>query len=113
MKHIHYKEEEPIPVTEAGAKGITLRWAIGQKDGADNFFMRIIDFEAGAVSPDHSHPYEHEMFVISGRGSVELAGEMRELKVGDVLFVPPGAHHCFKSKDGMEMMCLIPNQEAG
>ena len=113
MKHIHYKEVEPVPVTEAGARGITLRWAIGEKDGADNFFMRIIDFEAGSVSPSHSHQYEHEMFIINGQGSVELEGEIRELKKGDVLFVPPSAHHCFKSADGMEMICLIPKQGKG
>jgi quercetin dioxygenase-like cupin family protein len=110
VKHGHYRESEPIPVTEAGAQGITLRWAIGEKDGAENFFMRIIDFGPGSVSPNHSHSYEHEMFVIDGKGSVELEGEKRELNKGDVLFVPPDSHHCFESEAGMEMMCLIPKQ---
>lgn len=108
MKHIHYLDEEPVPVTEAGAKGINLRWVIGEKDGAENFFMRIISFEPGAVSPAHSHPYEHQTYIIRGKGTVEVDGRTVELKAGDVAFIPPDAHHCFKTEGRMEMICLVP-----
>ncbi len=110
MKHINYLDEEPIAVTEAGAEGVSLRWAIGEKDGAENFFMRIVTFEPGGKSPSHSHDYEHEFYVISGRGTAEVESKTVALKTGDVLFIPPNAHHCFRTDEAMEVICLIPKK---
>jgi len=110
MKHIHYLDEEAVELTDGGAHGVRMRTVIGEKDGAPNFFMRIISFESGGESPNHSHPWEHENFIISGKGSLEVDGKTVNLKPGDVTFVPPDAHHCFRTTEGMEMMCLIPKQ---
>lgn len=70
MKHIYYLDEGAVEVTEAGAHGAKMRWVIGEKDGAPHFYMRIISFEPGEECPDHSHPWEHENFIISGRGTL-------------------------------------------
>ena len=104
MKHIHYLDEEAIEHTEAGAHGIKMRTVIGEKDGAPNFYMRVISFEAGGESPDHSHPWEHENFIISGKGTLEVDGKTVDLKPGDVTFVPPNAHHHFRATEPMEML---------
>jgi quercetin dioxygenase-like cupin family protein len=104
MKHIHYLDEEAIESTEAGAHGIKMRTVIGEKDGAPNFYMRIISLEAGGESPDHSHPWEHENFVISGKGTLEVDGKTVNLRPGDVTFIPPNAHHHFRATEPMEML---------
>lgn len=104
MKHIHYLDAEPEEVTEAGAHGVKLRTVIGEKEGAPNFFMRVISFEANAASPNHSHPWEHEAFIISGSGIIEVEGKETNLKPGDVVFVPPNADHCFRTAEPMEML---------
>jgi len=104
MKHIHYLDEEAIEHTEAGAHGIKMRTVIGEKDGAPNFHMRVISFESGGESPDHSHPWEHENFIISGKGTLEVDGKTVDLKPGDVTFVPPNAHHHFRATEPMEML---------
>ena len=104
MKHIHYLDEEAIEMTEEGAHGIKMRWVIAEKDGAPNFYMRIVSFEPGGASPDHSHPWEHENYVISGTGTLEVNGKTVNLKPGDVTFVPPNDHHCFRTTEGMEMI---------
>jgi quercetin dioxygenase-like cupin family protein len=104
VKHINYLDEKPLEVTEAGAEGINLRWVIGEKDGAPNFFMRTITFAPGARSPNHSHPYEHEIYVIRGKGSVEVDGKTVHLAQGDVVYIPPDANHCFRTKEAMEML---------
>ena len=104
MKHIHYLEEKAEAITEAGAKGINLRWVIGEKDGAPNFYMRVITFEPGAQSPNHNHPYEHEAYIIRGKGSVEVDGNTVQLSQGDVVYIPPDAHHCFRTTEAMEMI---------
>jgi len=108
MKHIHYTEAEEIEVDESGTKGINLRWVIAEKDGAQNFYMRTVSFKPGAYGPDHSHPYEHEMFILSGSATLEVDDETVQLKPGDVVYIPPNAHHCFRTEEPMEMICLIP-----
>jgi quercetin dioxygenase-like cupin family protein len=104
VKHINYLEEKPEDMKEAGAHGIKLRWVIGEKDGAPNFFMRVVTFDKVASSPSHSHPWEHEVFVLSGKGVLEVDGKEVQLKAGDVAYVPPNAHHCFKTQEPMEMI---------
>jgi uncharacterized cupin superfamily protein len=44
--------------------------------------------------PYHLHHAQEEMFiVIEGSGTMRVAGEMLALKVGDVVFIPPGADY--------------------
>ena len=104
MKHINYLEVEPQKVSEAGAHGIKMRTVIGEADGAPNFYMRVVTFDANAASPNHSHPWEHEIFIMSGRGTFEVDGKELELKQGDVIYVPPNAEHCLRTTEPMEML---------
>ncbi len=104
MKHINYKDVEGEKVEEAGAHGVTIRTVIGQPDGAPNFNMRVISFEADGASPAHSHPWEHEVFILKGKGSVEVDGKAVPLKPGDVVFIPANVKHCFQSDGDMEML---------
>lgn len=109
MKHIHYKDQPAEDMTSGGAEGVQLRLLIGHDDGAPNFAMRMISFDAGGRSPHHSHDYEHEAFIVSGSGAVEIEGESIPLKKGDAVYVPANAVHHFEAGDGMEMICVVPN----
>ena len=104
MKHVNYLDVEGINVTESGAHGVNLRTVIGEADGAPNFFMRVVTFESDGATPHHSHPWEHENYIVSGEGTLEVDGEVVELKPGDVAYVPPGAEHCYKSSGPMVML---------
>ena len=67
MKHISYTDVEGRKVEEAGAHGVTIRTVIGEPDGAPNFSMRVISFEKEGATPNHSHPWEHEVFILKGK----------------------------------------------
>ena len=108
MKHIHYLDAPAQDVCEGGAKGVAIRWVINEEDGITQFFMRVLTFQPGGASPSHSHPWEHQNYIISGSGEVEIDGQVLPLKTGDVVLVPPDAHHQYRSEKGMEMICLIP-----
>ncbi|MFW6052757.1 MAG: cupin domain-containing protein [Desulfosalsimonas sp.] len=108
MKHINYLDEPPEKITETGAHGAEIRWVLGEKDGVPNFYMRVISFEPGGASPHHSHPWEHETFILSGQGTLEVDEKTVKLAPGDVAYVPPNAVHCFRATESMEMLCLIP-----
>ena len=104
----HYTEVEPNKATEA--EGVSLRVVIGEKEGAPNFVMRVVDLEPGASSPRHSHDWEHEVFVLSGKGRVYGGGKEVSLSPGYTVFVPPMEEHQF-SNTGDEILrfvCLIP-----
>jgi quercetin dioxygenase-like cupin family protein len=102
----HYRGIQPEPVGEEGASGITVRWVISEKDGADNFSMRVFEVEPGGYSP-----YEHEVFILEGRGSLVQHGKEVPFSKGSVIFIPPGEEHQLKntSDETLEFICLIPN----
>lgn len=113
MKLKYYRDCEAKMMTEGGAHGVSKRVIIGSQEGATNFIMRVISFEANAQSPEHHHPYEHEAFVISGRGIAYVGGKEHAIRAGDVFFIPPDEKHCFKTTEPMEILCLIPTNEEG
>ncbi len=104
MKHIHYLDQEPEKIEADGAKGAVIRHVIAEKDGAPNFNMRVISLEPGGQSPNHSHPWEHEFFILRGKGIGEVENKKVTLKQGDVVFVPPNVQHCMKATEAMEVI---------
>ena len=61
----HSKDVTPIRTKTPSDK----RVLIGPKEGAPNFAMRIIDMPPG-TSTYHTHDWEHEVFILSGHGSL-------------------------------------------
>jgi len=104
MKHIHYLDQEPETIETEGAKGAVIRHLITEKDGAPNFNMRVVSIEPGGKSPSHSHPWEHEFFILSGKGIGEVNNKEENLKQGDVLYVPPDVRHCMRAIEAMEVI---------
>ena len=104
MKHIHYMEQEPEKVDTDGARGVVIRHVLTEKDGAPNFNLRVLTIEAGGQTPDHSHPWEHEFFVLSGKGVCVAGDREAEANKGDVILVPPDVRHCFRAATEMEVI---------
>ncbi len=94
-------------------EGITLRWVIGEPEGAPNFAMRVVEFQPGAVFDAHEHPYEHEIFVLEGEGVA--AGPDGEMPMGPgvALYVPPNEPHGYRNAGTgiLRFVCVIPHQK--
>ena len=103
----------PAEEVEEGAEGVLIRWLIRDVDGARNFFMRHFEIALGGHTPRHSHPWEHEVFILEGKGVVLGAEGEREFSPGDAIFVPGGEEHQFRNpgKEPVTLLCLIPSQE--
>ncbi|MHC5024536.1 MAG: cupin domain-containing protein [Planctomycetota bacterium] len=103
-------EMEGKPVPMEGASGVSMRMMVGRDDGAPTFSMRHFTVEPGGHTPRHQHNYEHEVFIVSGRGRIEQAGEIEPIKSGDVVFVQPNAVHQFvnDSDAPLTFLCLVP-----
>ncbi len=111
MKVNHYEQVSQAPVTMPGSSGCQVRWLIGQPDGAPNFAMRQFEVEPGGFTPRHSHPYEHEVFVLEGEGIVVEGDVEHRLAAGDVVYVVPDEIHQFRNTGPvpLKFLCLVPN----
>ncbi len=111
MKVNHYEQVESQVVEMEGASGCKVRWLVGEKDGAPNFAMRQFTVSPGGYTPKHSHPYEHEVFVLEGSGVVLEGNHEHPLAAGDVVFVKPDEIHQFRNTSDapFKFLCLVPN----
>ena len=109
MKIAHYTDVEESPVEE-GAEGVTVRWVIAEDDGAKNFAMRVFEVQPGGHTPQHAHPWEHEVYVLSGKGIVRVTDGDHDLREGDVVFVPENEEHQFRNPgpDVVRFLCMVP-----
>jgi quercetin dioxygenase-like cupin family protein len=112
MKHIHYTDAQAQKLDLPGAKDVSLRVVIGHEDGAPNFTMMVLDVAPGGKTPDHSHPWEEEIFVRSGKGEIKVKDQKRSIRAGDVLYFAPEEGHQFLNTgpEQLEFICLIPHK---
>ncbi len=106
MKVCYYTDvepREPLP-------GVTLREVITGADGAPTFRMRVIEFEPEKSTSSHNHPFEHEIFILSGQGIVEGEQEEKTVREGDVIFIPPDEQHCITNngREILRIICCVP-----
>lgn len=99
------------PVTMEGSQGCTVRWLVGEAEGAPNFAMRQFEVAPGGHTPRHHHPYEHEVFVLEGEGVVYEGDTPHPLRAGDTVFVRPDEVHQFQNSGAgpLKFLCLVPN----
>ena len=108
MKVKNYRDVEGE--TYPGVLGAKVRWLITEADGAPNFSMRVIEIEPGHSSPQHAHPFEHEVFALAGEGSVWSEEGEVPLRPGDTVLVSPDEPHQFRNTgtDTLQFICVIP-----
>lgn len=111
MKISNYQDVEAKEADE-GASRLKVRWLITKEMGAPNFAMRLFEMEPNGYSPLHSHPWEHEVFILEGEGHVVGGAEEKKFKPGDFIFVPPNEKHQFKNtgKKPLKFLCLVPHK---
>lgn len=109
MKVFHHRNVEAKDAGRGTSK-LSVRWLITKEIGAENFAMRLFEMDPGGYSPFHSHPWEHEVFILEGKGIAIGGGEERKFGAGDVVFIPPNEKHQFKNngEKTVKFLCLIP-----
>jgi quercetin dioxygenase-like cupin family protein len=106
MKVQNYKQVKGMNA----APGVTMRVAAGTEEGAPTFVMRVFEIEPGCATPHHTHPWEHEMFIIRGQGTLKSGNREIPLKEGDtVMALPDEKHGVFNTgKSLLTMICVVP-----
>jgi quercetin dioxygenase-like cupin family protein len=74
------------------APGVRARTFWGER-----LMLALVDIDAGAVVPDHSHHHEQGGTVLQGELELTVAGETRLLKAGETYLIPGGTRHSARS----------------
>ena len=108
MKIDNYKNVEPQKLMDGK---ILKRVLIGPKDNAPNFVMRVFTLEPGASTPYHTHPWEHEAFVLEGKLKVKSKDKEYEIEKESFAFIEPNEEHQFINIGDTKasFICVIPN----
>jgi quercetin dioxygenase-like cupin family protein len=101
----------PLEEVKAGSK--TTRQVLISSQEAPNFPMRKFTIEPGGDMPMHTNTVEHEQLVLSGSADVVIGDQNFIVKKNDVVFIPAGVPHCYKTigDEPFEFLCLVPNKE--
>ena len=111
FKIVHVSEVELSRVKEEGACSAWIRWLISKKDGAPNFSMRLFEIDPGGRTPLHTHPWEHEVFILEGKCKVIIEGEEEEVGPWTAIYIPPNVEHSFINigHEKLKFLCFIPH----
>lgn len=100
-------------VMDGEARGVTMRVLLSPEDGARNFIMRLFSVEPGGRTPLHSHPWEHEVFVLAGNGIVVSESGENSIEPGSAVYISPGEKHCFRNtgREELRFICVVPTEK--
>ncbi|MBN2322252.1 MAG: cupin domain-containing protein [Spirochaetes bacterium] len=104
MTSIDKTEEKATP------SGVTVRWLLTEEAGAPLFEMRYFEIGKGRSTSGRPHPFEHEVYVVRGKGTIEGDGQTIAIQPGDAILILPGERHKFinTTDDPLGIICLIP-----
>ncbi|MHA1579091.1 MAG: cupin domain-containing protein [Candidatus Freyarchaeota archaeon] len=107
----NYRDVAEEEVTLADSSGVTIRLLITKKDGAPRYAMRRFEIKPSGRIGLHSHPEEHEIYVLSGKARIfNDQGFETVAGPGDVLYVPPNEKHGYEntSDETFTFICVVP-----
>jgi quercetin dioxygenase-like cupin family protein len=82
-----------------------------RNDDAPNFSMRFFRINPGGYTNKHKHSFEHEVYVIKGRGIITIDGEKLEIEKDNCFIIHPyETHQLFAEEDVLEFLCIVPNK---
>ncbi|MFH1680392.1 MAG: cupin domain-containing protein [Candidatus Eisenbacteria bacterium] len=110
---MNVRNVQEIEPKDAGIPGVRIRVAIGREEGAPNFVMRYFDVAPGRSTADHSHAWEHEVYVAKGRGAVVTKDGAAPIRAGDTVYVAPYEQHHFENvgQEALEFICVVPHTD--
>lgn len=112
MKVFNYSSIEAETV-DCCPSNVQVRWLITKDMGANNFAMRLFEIGPDGNTPLHTHHWEHEIFILGGKGAVFDGTKTTSFKKDDVVFIPSDERHQLRNtgKKLLKLLCLIPNNK--
>jgi len=101
----------PDPVTELGAERVSRQILLSPQEGAPHFTLRRFTIAPGGHTMYHQHNYEHEIYILSGKGKARRKDSEIEICENDAILVLPDEEHQIinTGNSSLVFLCLIPN----
>ena len=95
----------------SNGSGVSMQMLISAEEGP-NFAMRRFTILPGGSMPNHTNQVEHEQYVLSGSADIGIAGEVFQVKPGDVVYIPAQTSHWYQNTGDSPFvfLCLVPNK---
>ncbi|MBI2296162.1 MAG: cupin domain-containing protein [Betaproteobacteria bacterium] len=101
MAYIFHQDELPKLVSVVPGRERVF-FVNNELAGMDDMLAGIMRYKKGAASPYHLHENcEHFYFIMDGRATVETADGVRELKPGDLVFIPAEEKHRLRATEAL------------
>jgi len=114
MYIVNAQEASRSTVTSEGAVDTQVQWLLDESRGAPNFALRRFIVAPGGHTPQHTHDWEHEVYVLRGEGV--LVTDEGEVPLGPdrAILISPNEEHQFRctGAGNLEMLCIVPNGPA-
>ena len=65
----------------------------------ENILLSLVEVDPNCQVPNHTHPHEQAGIVLEGELEMDIAGESRLLKPGDIFIIPGNVEHSAGSGD--------------
>ena len=104
IPHRYWVHEDEQPVLPAG-EDRSFRVLVDPAMGCRTVTQFVGEIEA-IPAPPHTHPHEEVVFVLAGKGTVEIDGEVHPIGPGTSVFLPPSVEHRLASAGGEALRLL-------
>jgi quercetin dioxygenase-like cupin family protein len=110
-RRMSVKHAEAVPAEPVTAGTKTTRQVLIGPDEGPHFALRRFTMAPGGSMPRHTNTVEHEQYVLRGRATIGLGDETRDVRAGDVVFIPAGLPHWYRTtgEEPFEFLCVVPN----
>ena len=84
-------------------RGITVDALVGPQHGASRIFIWCVTAQQGQVIGLHHHHGEELFRVLYGRLRFRVGDEVRDVRTGEVVIIPPEADHAYLALEDTEL----------
>jgi len=111
MHKINIDEIPDKSINRIYMRGVSIRYLIVEEFGAPNFEMRYFELQKGSNTSLDQHSYEHEVFVLKGKGRLVVKDKEYFLRSNDAILIEPDEkHQLFQvGEEPFGFLCIVPN----
>ncbi len=106
-KVVKVSEVNALPIENA--QNTWVRVLISTSE-APTYAMRFFEMDLNGHIDAHSHPWEHEIFVLEGKVKIRVESDIYDLDTYTAIYIPPDKVHEYWNigNTKAKFLCIIP-----